>query len=294
LALQSDGTVVGWGYNGWGEASAPEFTSKPVAIGASIQSSMAVLSDGSVVAWGYPGSGSQLTVPDGLANVVDISIGNSHAVALHANGTVTTWGSNSEGQQNIPAGLANVVEVHTRGDHTIVRTASGSVVVWGNNTSNQATVPTSLTNVRGVAAGYNHTVVFHVDVSTTSTPTRTATSTPTRTATSTPTRTRTRTATATSIPSRPGAFAKLGPLKNATNRPVNTTLSWDASRFASSYEYCLSTTNTCPTWKSVGTARSVTVTNLQRNRIYYWHVRARNSLGVTNSTDSMWRFATVR
>ncbi len=349
LALQSDGTVIGWGFNGWGEGSAPEFASKAVVIGTGIQSSMAVLADGSVVAWGYPGGTNQLAVPSGLTNVVDIAIGNRHAVALHANGTVTTWGDNDYGQQDIPAGLTNVVEIDTRSDHTVARTASGSVVVWGKNTSNQANVPAGLTDVRGVAAGDNHTTVFRADVSTTetavsatatptstpthtatSTPTRTATSTPTHTATSTPTRTATSTpthtatststrtatstpthtatststrtatrtwtriATVTPIPLRPGAFAKLGPIKNAINRPLNTTLSWATSNFATSYEYCLSTTITCSVWKNVGTARSVVLTNLQRNRVYYWHVRAKNSVGLTFSNDGTWKFTTVR
>jgi M6 family metalloprotease-like protein len=292
LALQSDGTVVGWGFSGWGEASAPEFAAKAVAIGASIQSSMAVLANGSVVAWGYPGSSNQLAVPVGLTNVIDIAIGNRHAVALHADGRVTTWGDNDYGQQNIPVNLTNVVEIHTRHHHTVARTANGSVVVWGNNASNQANVPAGLTNVHGVAAGYNHTSVFRTDAFATVTPTPTSTPTATPTPISTPIRTVD--PTRTPIRVRPGTFAKSGPAKNAINRPVNVTLSWATSKFATSYEYCLSTTNTCSVWKNVGATRSVALKNLQRNRTYYWQVRAKNAVGVTNSTDGIWRFTTVR
>ncbi|MFZ9859261.1 MAG: S8 family serine peptidase, partial [Roseiflexaceae bacterium] len=105
-----------------------------------------------------------------------------------------------------------------------------------------------------------------------------------------PTSTRTRTP----IP-RPGAFRKLGPANRQTNRQLRITLSWTASAGAARYEYCLSTVATrCNVWKSVGTSRSVTIRGLQRNKTYYWNVRARNSAGVTLSNGGVWRFRTIR
>ncbi|MEY3990085.1 MAG: hypothetical protein RI985_1166 [Chloroflexota bacterium] len=290
LALQSDGTVVGWGFNGWGETSPPESVVNAVAIGANIQSSMAVLANGSVVAWGYPGASNKLAVPSDLTDVIDIAIGSNHVVALHTDGTVTTWGDNDKNQQNVPAGLANVVEISTRDNHTIARTASGGVVVWGDNGSNQLNVPAGLSGVLGASAGTNHTVVFRNDsVTASSTPTRTATPQP-------PTRTRTpKLPTRTPTPARPAVFNKAGPIKNAVNRPTRMMLTWGASSRAKSYEYCIGlSATTCTPWRNVGNVRSVTVSNLQRNKVYFWNVRAKNSAGVTNSHDGVWKFTTAR
>jgi alpha-tubulin suppressor-like RCC1 family protein len=49
LALRSDGTVVGWGRNNFGQASPPAGLSNVVAIAAGSQHSLALLSDGTVV-----------------------------------------------------------------------------------------------------------------------------------------------------------------------------------------------------------------------------------------------------
>ncbi len=298
LALQSDGTVIGWGFDGYGEASAPETVVNAVAISANTQSSMAVLANGSVIAWGFLGSSNQLAVPGSLSNVIDIAVGSRHAVALLANGTVSTWGDNDKNQQNVPAALTNVVEISTLEHHTVARTANGTVVVWGSNETNQANVPATLSSVRGVAAGANHTVAFRGEASGSATPTVTNTSTPTRTrtrtVTSTVTRTLFRSPTRTATLVRPSAFSKIAPIHNALNRPVNVTLSWANSPFASSYEYCMSMSITCTVWKNVGNVRSIVVTNLQRNKSYYWNVRAKNSIGLTNSTAGMWKFTTVR
>ena len=72
-------------------------------------------------------------------------------------------------------------------------------------------------------------------------------------------------------------------------------LSWGASIGATSYEYCVAlSATTCTMWKSTGTARSVTVSNLQRNKAYFWQVRAKNSAGITLANGGVWKFTTVR
>jgi hypothetical protein len=92
----------------------------------------------------------------------------------------------------------------------------------------------------------------------------------------------------------PVAFNKTRPALNAVNQPLNVTLTWPASSGATSYEYCFATTaTTCTTWRSVGTARSVVMRNLLRNKPYFWHVRAHNSKGVTVSNGGVWKFTTT-
>jgi hypothetical protein len=94
----------------------------------------------------------------------------------------------------------------------------------------------------------------------------------------------------------PGAFNKTAPANSAINQPVNLTLTWGSSSTATSYEYCLDTSDnaTCDgTWVSTGTNVSVTLSGLQFSTTYFWQVRA-NGLGGTTyaNTNTWWRFTT--
>jgi len=62
------------------------------------------------VAWGDNTYG-QTNVPVGLTNVVQVSVGQTHTLALKNNGTVVAWGDNTYGQTNVPVGLTNVVYI---------------------------------------------------------------------------------------------------------------------------------------------------------------------------------------
>ena len=71
--------------------------SDAVAISAGWIHSLALRSDGTVVAWGDNRYG-QVTVPAGLTDVVAITAGGWHNLALKADGTVVAWGNNAAGQ----------------------------------------------------------------------------------------------------------------------------------------------------------------------------------------------------
>jgi hypothetical protein len=116
---------------------------------------------GSVVACGT--SYIQTNIPPSLTNVVQVSAGEYHAIALKVDGTVVAWGDNNYGQTNIPAGLANVIQVAAGLHHSIALKADGTVTAWGDNTSDQATVPIGLNNVIQVAAGGYHSVALKAD-----------------------------------------------------------------------------------------------------------------------------------
>ncbi len=82
-----------------------------------------------------------------------------------------------------------------------------------------------------------------------------------------------------------GTFNKTVPVNGANKQPTSLTLSWGVSPGASSYKYCLSTTNTCSTWTGVGGSTSVDISGLSRATTYYWHVLAKNGLGSTVYSD---------
>src|SRR5690242_14588942 len=60
------------------------------AIGAGEWHSLAVQSNGTVQAWGYNGQG-QAVVPSGLSGVIAVAGGDEHSLALKSDGTVVAW-----------------------------------------------------------------------------------------------------------------------------------------------------------------------------------------------------------
>jgi alpha-tubulin suppressor-like RCC1 family protein len=60
-----------------------------------------------------------------LTNVVAISEGYQHSIALKADGTMVAWGNNTYGQTNVPAGLSNVVAIAAGGYHNLALYDSG-------------------------------------------------------------------------------------------------------------------------------------------------------------------------
>ena len=84
----------------------------------------------------------------GLTDVVDLSGGRGHVIALRSTGSVVAWGQNSNGQvgdgtttnRSLPVpvtGLSNVVQVATGHYHSMALRSDGTVWTWGMNTSGQ-------------------------------------------------------------------------------------------------------------------------------------------------------------
>lgn len=158
LALLSNGTVVGWGFNGATSSQlVPTNLAGVAMIASGWQHNVALLTNGTVTAWGDNFYG-QLNVPAGLSNVTVISAQALHSLALTTNGTVLAWG----GETNVPVGLSNVTAIAAGGLHNLA-VSNGFVVAWGNNSHGQTNVPAGLSNVWDVAAGWAHSVALKRD-----------------------------------------------------------------------------------------------------------------------------------
>ena len=96
------------------------------------------------------------------------------------------------------------------------------------------------------------------------------------------------------VNSPPAAFAKSSPANTATVQGSSQTLSWGASAGATTYDYCLDTTdnsNCDGSWINSNGATAVTVNSLAAGITYYWQVRATNNNGTTYAnSNSWWRF----
>jgi hypothetical protein len=116
---------------------------------------------GRVVAWG-DNSQLQTNIPAGLDDVIAISAGQYHNLALKSDGTVVAWGQSSAGDGSVPAGLSNVVAISAGYRHNLVLKRDGSVVAWGNNGYGQGSVPAGFanSNVMAIAAGDDFNLVL--------------------------------------------------------------------------------------------------------------------------------------
>lgn len=214
LALLADATVRSWGFNADGrlgdgttnQRNVPVVVAglaNVVDISAGWSHALAVLADGTVRAWGVNAAGqlgkqaggyetSPIVVrssSDGLnyanlANVTQVAAGRNHSLALLANGTVVSWGSNTKGQLGDPstgvgrsyaktvpiAGLTNIVAIAAGENTSYALGATGLLYAWGANTSGQigdgttrdrfTPVLVKLVGVTQIAAGAGHAVAI--------------------------------------------------------------------------------------------------------------------------------------
>ncbi|MGO8669787.1 MAG: RCC1 domain-containing protein [Capsulimonadaceae bacterium] len=160
LALRSDGCVVGWGSNFWGQ-----------------------LGYGS---GGFDTANHPTPVPvQDLTNVTTISAGGNHSLAIDANGNVWAWGFNMFGQLGngttdetgnpIPVPVTGFNEpitgIAAGGVHSLAVGPYGYVWAWGSNssgqlgngTTNNSSVPVQIPTIGeavAVAAGANHSLAL--------------------------------------------------------------------------------------------------------------------------------------
>src|SRR5204863_431680 len=89
----SDGTVVCWGRNDYGQATPPGGTFSAVSVG--YQHTCGLRPDGTIACWGRNDYG-QASPPGGSFTAV--SAGQWHTCGLHPDGTISCWGLNDYGQ----------------------------------------------------------------------------------------------------------------------------------------------------------------------------------------------------
>ena len=100
----------------------------------------ALLSDGRVVCWGANDYG-QCDVPPDLGPAVQVKVSPSHTVALLADGRVVCWGDNDEDECDVPPDLGPAVQIMAGDDSwsdpemfhrfTAVLLADGRMRIWG-------------------------------------------------------------------------------------------------------------------------------------------------------------------
>jgi alpha-tubulin suppressor-like RCC1 family protein len=192
LAVKTDGTLWGWGTNGFGQLGINDTTQRntPVQVFGSatnwkqvscgINLTAAIKTDGTLWTWGSNGSGqlgidgtNNRTTPvqvfGSATNWKQVACGRNHTSAIKTDGTLWTWGANASGQlginnitqRNTPvttfAGGTNWKQVACGGYFTAAIKTDGTLWTWGTNYGalGDNTTTTRLTPVTTFAGGTN-------------------------------------------------------------------------------------------------------------------------------------------
>lgn len=150
LAIDSDGNLWSWGgdwgpgQRGWGATG----TALPYAT--------------RVVAVGTPCAYNQWKTGPWITDVIEVSAGQQHSIALLSNGKVVTFGNNSSGQlgvgsttsygcpqyvkTNATTDLTNIVAISDGDLWSFAITSAGTVYVWGENNNGELGIPGNTTD----------------------------------------------------------------------------------------------------------------------------------------------------
>ena len=162
VTLKSNGEIWSYGYNGYGQLGTGDTTYKVLPTYTGINNitqislggthTLALDTEGHVWSWGYNGYGELgngtttsstekvlVKSPDGegvLENIVAISAGNYHSIALDKDGNVYTWGYNGYGQLGLGNTTNTVLPVKVDDLEGIIKIEAGnytSYVIDNNN-----------------------------------------------------------------------------------------------------------------------------------------------------------------
>jgi trimeric autotransporter adhesin len=137
------------------DVTTPSSLGNVIALSAGMYHGLAIISGGTVAGWGDATYGAAIP-PTGLSGVISIAAGGYHSLALTNGGGVAGWGGNGSGQATPPAGAMNLVAIAAGGNHSLALRNNGSIMPWGANNFGQATPPLSASNnVKAIAAGFN-------------------------------------------------------------------------------------------------------------------------------------------
>jgi alpha-tubulin suppressor-like RCC1 family protein len=164
LALCSDGTLVAWGYNNYGQLGDGALTNRLVPVAVNRVSGTSALYGKTVAA---------------------VSAGGEHNLVLCSDGMIAAWGHNNRGQLgdgstidrlvpvavNTASGISalfgkGVVAIAAGGEHNLALCSDGSLAAWGSNgngalgdtTVTDRFVPVAVSAASGVSALYGKAV----------------------------------------------------------------------------------------------------------------------------------------
>ena len=128
-AWAQQGSIIGWGDQVLVDQADLEGL---VHVSAGLGFSLALNTDSTIVAWGYNHEG-QCWVPAPNRGFVAVAGGGFHSLGLKADGSVVAWGTNNGGQCNVPAPNNSFLSIAAGLEFSLGLKSDGSLVAWGYN-----------------------------------------------------------------------------------------------------------------------------------------------------------------
>ena len=190
LTLTDEGIVQVWGRGNPAPVGLTNVIAISAGVGGAGREDVALKRDGTVVTWNVRGiPGQQARQPEGMSNIVTVTAGGAHILALQDNGTVWGWGYNRHGQATgeptsegnqyaeYAAGIVridgkildNVSAVAAGVGCSLALRKDGTLVFWGADPYNSIKPPPNLNGVvaialsesRGLAITTNKALLSH-------------------------------------------------------------------------------------------------------------------------------------
>jgi len=150
------GTIVGWGGNTYGQVSGIPEGDDIVDISAGLYHGLALRRDGSIAAWGYDRSGVVSGTPTG-SGFVKVIAGYFDSVALRQDGSLVNWGLLRTGAFIDLSLVGSGFHSVAAGNRTVYALrADGSIGSWGINQYSQISNTPTGTGFIQIAAGQTH------------------------------------------------------------------------------------------------------------------------------------------
>ncbi len=179
LAVRDDGTLWGWGGNGYGELGIgtvgginlpKQIGSEFSAVAAGASHSIALKRDGTLWTWGRndhgqlgAGSRTDRLAPAQIgSDFVAVSAGSSHSLAVKADATLWAWGNNTNGQVGDGTNTERLAPVQigsgfsavaAGGSHSYALKSNGTLWGWGFNNAGQVGDGTATDRISPVQIG---------------------------------------------------------------------------------------------------------------------------------------------
>ena len=158
LALKTDGSVVCWGNNFYGQCNIPTKLKGIKQVAGGQDHTLVRLTNSTVKGYGR-NTVSQITIPPTLGAVTDISAGCDHSMAIKPDGTVVAWGGNRYLQSKVPLNLKDVKSIGAGCHYSMAMMQDGTLFGWGRNENNQITIPKGITNAFSIGVGYVNSII---------------------------------------------------------------------------------------------------------------------------------------
>jgi|GEM_PF-2134795 len=155
LGIRDDGRILilGGSCTDWIRENLPDYVPGMMELVPAQYGVLTLQDDGTVRDFSTHSSAPE--VPAELDDVVSLSAGSAHVLALRRDGSVVGWGNNYYGQTDVPEGVTDVTEIYANRHGSFALLGDGTLRTWGEDSLGMFDVPTLDSPILEFFEGYS-------------------------------------------------------------------------------------------------------------------------------------------